>query len=146
RMAGRLRDILVRDGRGAIVAVAPKAEVGVSVANLLLGRIRPQRLSLIGAGMAVRIEPDEQLTVFAGADQQPIAGPLRAPPVPGGAISGLPPAQGPAAPAPPPPSGLASVLGWLDRLDALGLDGQGLTEIGLKSGSISVGDPRTGQH
>src|SRR5262249_60688003 len=107
RMAGRLRDILVRDGRGAIVAVAPKAEVGVSVANLLLGRIRPQRLSLIGAGMAVRIEPDGQLTVFAGADQQPIAGPLRAPPVPGGAIAGRPPAQRPAAPGTPPPSASA---------------------------------------
>ncbi|MBV8823528.1 MAG: hypothetical protein JO220_00860, partial [Hyphomicrobiales bacterium] len=58
RMAVRLRDVLVRDERGAIVAVAPKAEVGISVANLLLGRIRPQRLSLIGAGMAVRVEAD----------------------------------------------------------------------------------------
>src|SRR5262249_14816159 len=62
RMAVRLRDVLVRDERGAIVAVAPKAEVGVSVANLLLGRIRPQRLSLIGAGMAVRVEADGQVT------------------------------------------------------------------------------------
>ena len=148
RMAVRLRDILVRDERGAIVAVAPKAEVGVSVANLLLGRIRPQRLSLIGAGMAVRIEPDGQVTVFAGADQRAIAGPSRAPPVPGGAISVLPPAEGSAAPAQAPaaPGGLASVLGWLDRLDALGLEGQGLTEIGLKSGSISVDDRRSGKH
>jgi hypothetical protein len=148
RMAVRLRDILVRDERGAIVAVAPKAEVGVSVANLLLGRIRPQRLSLIGAGMAVRIEPDGQVTVFAGADQRAIAGPSRAPPVPGGAISVLPPAEGPAAPAQAAaaPGGLASVLGWLDRLDALGLEGQGLTEIGLKSGSISVDDRRSGKH
>jgi len=145
RMAVRLRDILVRDERGAIVAVAPNAEVGVSVANLLLGRIRPQRLSLIGAGMAVRIEPDGQVTVFAGAEQRPIAGPSRAPPVPGGAMSGLPPTQGPAVAAQA-PSGLASILGWLDRLDALGLDDQGVTEIGLKSGSISVDDRRSGKH
>src|SRR5262249_19593429 len=142
------RDILVRDEDGAVVAVAPKAEVGVSVANLLVGRISPQRLSLIGAGMAVRIEPDGQLTVFAGAEQRPIAGPARVPPVPGGTISALPPAQAPAASAQAPaaPSGLASILGWLDRLDALGLEGQGLTEIGLKSGSISVDDRRSGKH
>ncbi|HEV2957822.1 MAG TPA: AsmA-like C-terminal region-containing protein [Xanthobacteraceae bacterium] len=148
RMAVRLRDILVRDERGAIVAVAPKAEVGVSVANLLLGRIRPQRLSLIGAGMAVRIEPDGQVTVFAGGDQRVVAEPLRAPPAPGGAISAPPPAQAPAGPQPAAAAsgGLASMLGWLDRLDALGLDGQGLTEIGLKSGSISVDDRRSGKH
>jgi AsmA-like C-terminal region/Protein of unknown function len=145
RMAVRLRDILVRDERGAIVAVAPKAEVGVSVGNLLLFRIRPQRLSLIGAGMALRVERDGQVTVFAGAEQRPIAGPSRAPPVPRGPVSGLPPAQAPAAPE---ASGgiFATMLGWLDQLDALGLDGQGLTEIGLKSGSISVDDRRSGKH
>jgi hypothetical protein len=148
RMAVRLRVILVRDERGAIVAVAPKAEVGVSVANLLLGRIRPQRLSLIGAGMAVRIEADGQVTVFAGGDQRPIAAPSRAPVVPGGAILPPPPAQAPGAPQETvaAPSGLATILGWLDRLDALGLDGQGLTEIGLKSGSISIDDRRSGKH
>ena len=148
RMAVRLRDIIVRDENGAIVAVAPKAEVGVSIANLLVGQIRPQRLSLIGAGMAVRVEQDGQVTVFASADQRAIAGPSRAPPVPGGAISMLPPAQAPVAtkPAPTAPGGFAGLLGWLDRLDALGLDGQGLTEIGLKSGSISVDDRRGGKH
>ena len=147
RMAVRLRDILVRDERGAIVAVAPKAEVGVSVANLLVGRIRPQRLSLIGAGMAVRIEPDGQVTVFAGGDQRPIAASARAPGAPAGANS-PPPGQAPSAPqqTAAAPGELASILGWLDRLDALGLDGQGLTEIGLKSGSISVDDRRSGKH
>ncbi|HEV3184967.1 MAG TPA: hypothetical protein VGZ49_08795 [Xanthobacteraceae bacterium] len=150
RMAVRLRDIVVRDPDGAVVAVAPKAEVGVSVASLLFGSIQPQRLSLIGAGMAVRIEQDGQITVFAGADQRPIAGPSRAPPLPGGAISMLPPAPASAQVGVAPPAtaqgGLAGLLGWLDRLDALGLDGQGLTEIGLKSGTISVDDRRTGKH
>jgi AsmA-like C-terminal region len=150
RMAVRLRDVLVRDERGAIVAVAPKAEVGVSLANLLLGQIRPQRLSLIGAGMALRLEADGQVTVFAGAEQRAISGPSRIPPpVPAGAtLSMLPPAQAPvaAAEAPSSPSGLAVILGWLDRLDALGLDGQGLTEIGLKSGSIAIDDRRSGKH
>jgi hypothetical protein len=148
RMAVRLRDVVVRDQDGAIVATAPKAEVGVSVGSLLLGRIQPQRLSLIGAGMAVRIEQGGQVTVFAGADQRPIAGPSPAPPVPGGAISTLPPASPPTGAAPPPAAqgGLAGLLGWLDRLDALGLDGQGLTEIGLKGGTIAVDDRRTGKH
>jgi len=148
RMAVRLRDVLVRDERGAIVAVAPKAVVGVSVANLLLGRISPQRLSLIGAGMAVRVESDGQLTVFAGAEQRAISSPSRAPPVPGATLSMLPPAQAPAAQqqTQATPGGLAGILGWLDRLDVLGLDGQGLTEIGLKSGSIAVDDRRTGKH
>jgi len=148
RRAVRLRDVLVRDERGAIVAVAPKAEVGVSVANLLLGRISPQRLSLIGAGMAVRVEPDGQLTVFAGAEQRAISSPSRAPHVPGATLSMLPPAQAPAAQqqTQATPVGLAGILGWLDRLDVLGLDGQGLTEIGLKSGSIAVDDRRTGKH
>jgi hypothetical protein len=147
RMALRLRDIVVRDRDGAVVAVAPKAEVGVSGAGLLLGRIHPQRLSLIGAGMAVRIEQDGQVTVFAGADERPIAGPAPAPPIPGGAISVLPPPAAPAGVAPRPVAqgGLAGLLGWLDRLDALGLDGEGLTEIGLKSGTISVDDRRSGK-
>jgi hypothetical protein len=146
RMAVRLRDIVVRDQGGAVVATAPKAEVGVSVMSLLFGSIQPQRLSLIGAGMAVRIEQDGQITVFAGANQRPIAGPSRAPPLPGDTISMLPPAPVGAAPTAPTPGGLAGLLGWLDRLDALGLDGQGLTEVGLKSGTISVDDRRTGKH
>src|SRR5262249_33974323 len=54
----RIRDIVVRDPDGAIVASAPKAEVGVSGLSLLAGRIRAERLSLVGAEMAVRIEPD----------------------------------------------------------------------------------------
>ncbi|HXW24581.1 MAG TPA: hypothetical protein VEK73_07540 [Xanthobacteraceae bacterium] len=147
-MAVRLRDVVVRDPDGAVVATAPKAEVGISVASLLVGQIRPQRLSLIGAGMAVRIEQDGQVTVFAGADQRPIAGPSLAPPVPEGAISILPPAPAPGAPKPAPArqGGLAELLGWLDRLDALGLDGQGLTEIGIKSGTIAVDDRRNGKH
>src|SRR6476469_1436965 len=65
RTSLRIRDIVVRDADGTIVASAPKAEVGISGAGLLTGRIRAERLSLVGAEMAVRIESDSKVTVFA---------------------------------------------------------------------------------
>src|SRR5437870_9657538 len=71
RTSLRIRDIVVRDADGTIVASAPKAEVGISGVSLLLGRIRAERLSLVGAEMAVRIESDSKLTVFAGSNKRP---------------------------------------------------------------------------
>src|SRR6266478_7297845 len=71
RTALRIRDIVVRDADGTIVASAPKAEVGLSGSGLMSGRIRAERLSLVGAEMAVRIEPDSKVTVFAGNRQRP---------------------------------------------------------------------------
>src|SRR5690606_17920527 len=69
----RLRDIVVRDGDGAVVASAPKAEVGMSGTGLLSGQLRAESLNLVGARLAVRIERDGEVTVFAGADKRPIA-------------------------------------------------------------------------
>ena len=71
RTSLRIRDIVVRDAEGTIVASAPKAEVGISGSGLLTGRIRAERLSLVGAEMAVRIEPDSKVTVFAGSNKRP---------------------------------------------------------------------------
>src|SRR4029450_2170655 len=71
RTSLRIRDIVVRDADGTVVASAPKAEVGISGAGLLAGRIRAERLSLVGAEMAVRIETDSRLTVFAGSNRRP---------------------------------------------------------------------------
>lgn len=67
----RIRDIVVRDADGNVVASAPKAEVGISASSLLAGRVRAERLSLVGAEMAVRIERDSKLTVFAGSMKRP---------------------------------------------------------------------------
>src|SRR5881296_2629927 len=53
RTALRLRDVVVRDTNGTVVASAPKAEVGISGANLLIGQLQAVRLSLIGATMAL---------------------------------------------------------------------------------------------
>src|ERR1039458_7588727 len=73
RTSLRLRDIVVRDADGTVVASAPKAEVGLSGMSLLMGHVRAQSLNLVGAEMAVRIETDNRVTVFAGADKRPIA-------------------------------------------------------------------------
>ncbi|MGA2818436.1 MAG: hypothetical protein ABSE67_19525, partial [Xanthobacteraceae bacterium] len=50
--AVRLRDIVVRDADGTVVASAPKAEVHVSGMSLLSGHMRAESLNLVGAEMA----------------------------------------------------------------------------------------------
>jgi hypothetical protein len=148
----RLRDIIVRDAEGVTVASAPKAEVGFSGAGLLAGNMHAERLSLVGAEMAVRIDRGGNVKVFAGADKHPIAT------APAAAVS-LPPraARGPdakkgadlAAASASPQNAIenfAALLAWIDGLGASGLDGYNLTELGLKDGSLVVDDQRSGQH
>jgi len=139
RTSLRLRDIVVRDADGTVVASAPKAEVGISGMALLRGEVRAQSLNLVGAEMAVRIERDGRVTVFAGADKRPIA---TAAPTPALAL----------APAPAPEDALrsgfkdlAGALAWIDGLGATGLDGHDLRELGLKNGNLIVDDRRNGK-
>jgi hypothetical protein len=144
RTSLRLRDIVVRDADGTVVASAPKAEVGISGMALLHGEVRAQSLNLVGAAMAVRIEPDGSVTVFAGADKRPIA---TASPAPVLAPAGKPAPA--AAPQDTLRSGfkdLAGVLAWIDGLGATGLDGHDLRELGLKNGNLIVDDHRSGKH
>jgi hypothetical protein len=139
RIALRLRDIVVRDAGGTVVASAPKAEVGIHGSSLFAGQIDPARLSLIGAEMALRIEADGQVTVFAGGERQAV-GPSRAAATP---PSGDAPAAAPGtAPAASPAPSFAALIAWLDGLDALG-HGGALTEIGLKDGTLVVDDRRS---
>src|SRR6516164_7159342 len=169
--AVRVRDIVVRDPDGTVVASAPKAEIRVSGMSLLSGHMRAESLSLLGAELAVRIERDGNITVFAsGANKHPIAS---APLVGGPFISAAPPPSGhqqqmpqdkaaidkPAAPAignsvparaaaPPHPAAadsIAAVLAWLDGIGQSGLDGHDLRELGLKDGTLTVDDQRTGK-
>jgi Protein of unknown function len=163
RTSLRIRDIVVRDADGTIVASAPKAEVGISGASLFLGRIRAERLSLVGAEMGVRIESDGEVTVFAGSNKRPL--------VTASAVSGsaVPPLMvGPSKPeqrfapaasavpavplAPATPASarggipdLAALIAWIESLDASGLDGRDLTEIGLQGGNLTVDDQRNGK-
>src|SRR5262249_20893766 len=162
RTSLRIRDIVVRDADGTIVASAPKAEVGISGASLFLGRIRAERLSLVGVEMAVRIEPDGEVTVFAGSNKRPLVtasavpasvvaprmGPPSKPEQRGAPTASAAPA---AALAPTPASArsgipdLAALIAWIESLDASGLDGRDLTEIGLQGGNLTVDDQRNGK-
>jgi Protein of unknown function len=154
RTALRMRDIVVRDPDGTIVATAPKAEVGLSSAGLFSGHMRAERLSLVGAEMAVRIEPDSKITVFAGANKRPfvtasaaelpvqldrVPPPRTADPVTTATTKQSSPATGPVIP------DFAALLAWLDGLGATGLDGHELSELGLKSGNLTVDDQRNGK-
>jgi len=167
RTALRIRDIVVRDADGTIVAQAPKAEVGISGAGLLTGRIRAERLSLVGAEMAVRIETDSKVTVFAGANKQPLVNLASATSTP--VITGTTTlsavhaerARAIATVAPPAPAAsspatatqtvrggvpdFSALLAWIESLDASGLDGRDLTEVGLKGGNLTVDDQRNGK-
>jgi Protein of unknown function len=147
RTAMRVRAVTVRDRDGTVVASAPKAEVGFSTASLLNGRPRAQRLNLVGAELAIRVEPDGKVTVSTGAEQRPLA---TAPPLDAGGSRALP--------APPIAhndnaiesnhslqENFAGFLAWIDSLGALGLDGGDLTEVGLKSGNLVVDDRRNGR-
>ena len=147
RIAVRIRDIVVRDRDHAIVATAPKAEVKLSGAALLMGRLRAESLNLVDAELAVRITPDGQVSVSAGDTAKPLATGVTSKRDAG--IAPTFPRQGPAtaAGATPPdnaPNGLLAGLDWLDSLSLTGLDGQNLNEIGLKNGNLVVDDQQRG--
>jgi hypothetical protein len=154
RPAMRIRSITVRDHDGTVVASAPKAEVGFSGASLLSGRPRAQRLNLVGAELAIRVEPDGKITMSTG-DQPPVAvasaptpepAQSRSDPLPAGAdqltaTTGTDTGGGGRGAQ----DSLAAFLTWVDSLRAFGLDGGDLAEVGLKSGNLLVDDKRNGQ-
>jgi hypothetical protein len=155
--AVRVRDIVVRDPDGTIVASAPKAEIRVSGLSLLSGHMRAESLSLVGAELAVRIEADGSVTVFAsGSDKHPIAT-ASAPSLLAtqqtqekrpAAASILPSSPAPPRATPTHPAAadsIAAVLAWLDGIGQSGLDGHDLRELGLKDGTLTVDDARTGK-
>jgi hypothetical protein len=144
RTALRLRDIVVRDNTGAVVARAPKAEVGV--AGLLTGRLEAERLSLIGAEMALRVEPDGHIAIFAGADKPSLATGLAAASAPA-VTSSINAASGDRrlVPVEVASNPLVALLAWIDKLDSLGLDGGALAEVGLKDCTLVVDDRRSGK-
>src|ERR1700722_5441420 len=73
RAAMRIRDIKVRDRDGTVIASAPKAEVGLSSASLFSGNPRAERLNLVGAVLAVRVESDGRGSISTGSEHRPTA-------------------------------------------------------------------------
>ena len=67
--AVRLRDIVLRNAAGALVAVAPKAEVAISGTSLLFASPRAKSVRLVDANMTIRIDPDGRANVLLGGDQ-----------------------------------------------------------------------------
>jgi len=152
RTALRLRDIRVSDVTGALVASAPKAEVGIAGSSLLMGSPRAQSLRLVDANIVINIEEDGRANVFAGGDRPLItlspvgAGQSQTPPAKF-SIQTL--AQRSLA------ANIAAVLAWVDGLGAAragdggavvmsGFDGKDLAEIGIGNGSLTVHDRRDG--
>ncbi|MBV9564234.1 MAG: AsmA-like C-terminal domain-containing protein [Bradyrhizobium sp.] len=161
-IAVRIRDIVVRDHDRAIVATAPKAEVRLSGAALLMGRLRAESLNLVDAELSVRITPDGYVTVSTGETNKPLATGVTSKRAAAAAaapdqrsltlpINPLSPPAGDsrdrnaaASKANPTTSGLLAGLDWLDSLSLTGLDGQSLNEIGLKNGNLIVDDQQRG--
>ena len=146
----RLRDIAVRDASGALVASAPKAEVGIAGTSLLLGSPRATTFRLVDATVAVHVEADGQVNVFAGGDRPLVTiaavGEPRPQQPPASKSSFQAMAQRSLA------ANLAAALAWIDglggsdgqSLDVTGFDGKDLTEVGLSNGSLTVLDRRDG--
>ena len=158
RIAVRIRDIIVRDRDHAVVASAPKAEVKLSGAGLLMGHLRAESLNLVDAELAIRIAPDGTVTVSAGDTAKPLATgvaskkeaglpptfPRNGVPPPPFATAPASPDTSQAAPQATAQSGILQGLDWLDSLSMTGLDGQNLNEIGLKNGNLIVDDQQRG--
>ena len=159
----RLRDIVLRDLSGATVAVAPKAEVGISGASLLVASPRAESLRLVDANMMVRIDPDGKINVLLGGAKPFLSiGPSRdtqpGPGTPSGPSQASKPAQDnlqsfslQALSERTAATNVAAVLAWLNQLGKLGLDAEGggfdgrsLREIGIANGSLAIDDLRDG--
>jgi hypothetical protein len=144
RTALRIRGIVMRASDGTVVATAPRAEVGLSTASLLGGRPRAESINLVGAELSLRIETDGTVTVFAGADTRPIA---TSPVIAAAGQAARNATQDRAAAAAASHARLenfAAMLSWIDSFGTVGLDGQDLTEVGLKNGIVVVDDLRNG--
>lgn len=150
RMSLRIRDMLVRDADGSVVAGAPKAEVAVSTTGLLMGSLHAKRVSLVGAELAVRIETDGQITISTGAERRPLAvtpaivKPAMAENLQRSGIAPSVPAPTEAT-APTGAENFAALMAWLDHYAKGEGNNEILGELGLKDGNLTVDDRRNGK-
>jgi hypothetical protein len=139
RIAVRISDIIVRDRDHAIIASAPKAEARLSGSALLLGRLRAESLTLVDAEISVRITHDGYVAVSAGGNARPLPDTFPRQTPPNASTQLNQPAVDNTR------SGLLAALDWLDSLSPTGPDGQKLSEIGFKNGSLIVDDQERGK-
>lgn len=144
RMAVRLRDVVVRDAEGATIASAPKAEVKVSAVRLLAGRLRAEGLSLVNAGLAVRIATDGRVTISAAGSARPLAS-AELPLAPADGAPAAAEATAQSASARGGVQGLLAAMAWLDSLSVSGLDGHDLSELGFRDGNLVIDDQQSGK-
>ena len=168
----RLRDIVLRDASGDKVAVAPKAEVGISGSSLLMASPRAESFRLVDANMTIRIDPDGRINVLVGGDkpfvsvapdQRRAFGPAASNGECDAARRST--AGGTRPPARPRASkfslqaiserglanNVAALLAWIDEVNKLsldsgtgGFDGQALNDIGITNASLIIDDRRGG--
>jgi hypothetical protein len=167
RAALRLRDIVVRNAAGNLVATAPKAEVGISGTSLLFASPRAESFRLVDANMTIRIDPDGRANVLVGGEQPFAVIAPGSPPVrPALAAAATPNDNARNPPVPPPQhnfslqaisersaaGNVAALVAWIDNLGGIGrsgaggFDGHELTEIGITNGSLAIDDRRNGQN
>jgi hypothetical protein len=170
----RLRDIVLRDASGAAVAVAPKAEVGISGTSLLFANPRAKSIRLVDANMTIRIDGDGRVNIMVGGERPLFTTAIAPDTLPPSAPAAFTQAQGlregnsreaavvgslgpfslQAMAERGMASNFAALLGWFDRLRALeldggdadtgGFDGHALSEIGIINGSLTIDDRRDG--
>ena len=163
----RIRDIVVRDTTGATVAVAPKAEVGISGTSLLIASPRVESFRLVDANMTIRVDTDGQINVLVGGDRPFLTIAPTPQTAPSGAVAATPAPRNPASATGRPggfslqaiwqrslATNFAALLSWIDQFGAIsldpggtgtgGFDGRSLTEIGLINGTLAVDDRRDG--
>ena len=130
----------VRQRDGKSIFVAPRAEVSVALAPLLIGSIKPTRVQIFDVELGLTILENGDLAISAGAE--PIA--LSAPPVAGAETS-----EAAAAPTPPPTSALAPLAKAVsDILAALSDDASPIArmeQVGIVNGRLGFDDRRNGR-
>ena len=65
----RLKGLVLRAPNGAVIAAAPKAEIGISMRALLFGRVQPRRIELIGAKLALTYDARGRLRIGLDASK-----------------------------------------------------------------------------
>ncbi len=71
-------DVVVKDPGGRTVLSAPRAELLVHFASLLMGDVAPVRLDLLDLSLRLSVSPDGSLSLLAGAESVVLSAPAKA--------------------------------------------------------------------